>query len=204
MSHSDSDFPSLKYLIISRHCSKEVKVQKHSSPATSLIKMEQMIFERDVPIPSDGINLRADVFRPQSTKRVPVIMTMGPYVKGVEYKTGYSAPWNWLISTQPDILPGSTRSFMTFRDCRSGALDPLGICCRSRGLQGLRQITRITRHAVAAGGTGLLQRNRVGRDTRLVQWQGQIEGHLVLCYYTVAGGCASVSHLSLPMLPFLL
>ncbi|KAF5701099.1 peptidase S15, partial [Fusarium mundagurra] len=73
-----------------------------------------MIIDRDVPILSDDIYLRADVFRPQGTKRVPIIMTMGPYGKGVEYKKGYAAQWDWLISTHPDILPGSTRSFMTW------------------------------------------------------------------------------------------
>ncbi|KAL2061378.1 hypothetical protein VTL71DRAFT_7651 [Oculimacula yallundae] len=75
---------------------------------------ERMIIERDVPILSDDIHLRADVFRPKGTERVPVVMTMGPYGKGVEYKTGYAAQWKWLIDTHPDILPGSKRSFMTW------------------------------------------------------------------------------------------
>jgi putative CocE/NonD family hydrolase len=79
-------------------------------------KMNKMIIERDVPIPSDDITLRADVFRPKDSNSnpAPVIMTMGPYGKGVEYKTGYPPQWKWLITTYPDILPGSTRSFMTW------------------------------------------------------------------------------------------
>lgn len=43
-----------------------------------------MIIERDVPIPmEDGLILRADVFRPESDGPHPVIMTLGPYGKGV-------------------------------------------------------------------------------------------------------------------------
>jgi putative CocE/NonD family hydrolase len=78
--------------------------------------MDNMIIERDVAIPSDDITLRADVFRPKDSNSspAPVIMTMGPYGKGVEYKTGYPSQWEWLITTYPDVLPGSTRSFMTW------------------------------------------------------------------------------------------
>jgi predicted acyl esterase len=74
-----------------------------------------MIVERDVAIPTDdGLKLRADIFRPNDGKPAPVIMTQGPYGKGVEYKTGYKAQWEWLLKTHPDILPNSTKSFMTW------------------------------------------------------------------------------------------
>jgi predicted acyl esterase len=74
-----------------------------------------VIIERDVPIPcDDGLILRGDVFRPDDGKPAPVIMALGPYGKGVEYSDGYAAQWNWLISTYPDILPGSTKSYMTW------------------------------------------------------------------------------------------
>ncbi len=50
-----------------------------------------MIIERDVPIPvDDGNILRADVFRPADGKPAPVIMTLGPYGKGVRYKDGFA------------------------------------------------------------------------------------------------------------------
>ncbi|KIX01077.1 uncharacterized protein Z518_10143 [Rhinocladiella mackenziei CBS 650.93] len=74
-----------------------------------------MIIERDVPIPmDDGLILRADVFRP-TEGRHPVIMTLGPYGKGVPYRDGFKIQWDWLISTYPDILrPGSSREFMNW------------------------------------------------------------------------------------------
>ena len=42
-----------------------------------------MLIEWDALIPmSDGIALRADVFRPPEDGKYPVLMTMGPYGKG--------------------------------------------------------------------------------------------------------------------------
>ncbi|GAA1826787.1 CocE/NonD family hydrolase [Pseudonocardia ailaonensis] len=74
-----------------------------------------MIIERDVAVPcDDGTVLRADVFRPDGPDPVPVVMTLGPYGKGVRYEDGYAPQWNWLVTTYPQVLPGSTRSFMTW------------------------------------------------------------------------------------------
>lgn len=74
-----------------------------------------MIMERDVPIPmDDGIVLRADVYRPKVEAKVPVVLTMGPYGKGLRYQDGYSPQWKWLIEKHPEILDGSTGSYLTW------------------------------------------------------------------------------------------
>src|SRR4051812_8896204 len=45
-----------------------------------------MIVDLDVPITmDDGLVLRADVFRPRTKGSVPVLMTLGPYGKGIPY-----------------------------------------------------------------------------------------------------------------------
>ncbi|MBV8743838.1 MAG: CocE/NonD family hydrolase, partial [Xanthobacteraceae bacterium] len=76
---------------------------------------ETMVIERDLPITmDDGLILRADVYRPKSDVPVPVIMTSGPYGKGVMYQDHYKVMWDWLITQHPDLLPGSTRSFLTW------------------------------------------------------------------------------------------
>ena len=76
---------------------------------------EGMIIERDVDIPmDDGLVLKADVYRPDTRAPVPVIMTMGPYGKGVMYQDHYKPMWEWLVGKHPDILGGSTRSFLTW------------------------------------------------------------------------------------------
>lgn len=74
-----------------------------------------MIIERDVPIPADdGLVLRADVFRPEGNQPVPALIVAGPYGKGVDYKEGYKAQWDWMCEKHPDWLPGSSRSYMTW------------------------------------------------------------------------------------------
>ncbi|WP_275559414.1 CocE/NonD family hydrolase [Streptomyces sp. 5-6(2022)] len=74
-----------------------------------------MIIDRDVAVPTDdGTVLRADVYRPDTTEPVPVLMTLGPYGKGVQYKDGYAPQWDWLVTTHPGILPGSTRAYMAW------------------------------------------------------------------------------------------
>jgi predicted acyl esterase len=74
-----------------------------------------MIIERDLPIlMDDGVVLRADVYRPDTAAPVPVIMTHGPYGKGVMYQEHYKLMWDWLVKEHPDLLPGSTRSYLTW------------------------------------------------------------------------------------------
>ena len=46
-----------------------------------------MIIERDLPVTmDDGQVLRVDVYRPNTRKKVPVVMAGGPYGKGVKYR----------------------------------------------------------------------------------------------------------------------
>jgi uncharacterized protein len=74
-----------------------------------------MIIERDLGISmDDGIVLKADVFRPDESSKFPVIMTMGPYAKGLRYQEGYAPQWNWLFDRHPEILKGSTGSYLAW------------------------------------------------------------------------------------------
>jgi hypothetical protein len=74
---------------------------------------ETMVIERDNPISmDDGLVIRADVYRPKTQYPVPVIMTSGPYGKGVKYQEHYKLMWEWLVEQHPDVLTGSTRSFL--------------------------------------------------------------------------------------------
>jgi uncharacterized protein len=56
-----------------------------------------MIIERDVGIRmDDGLVIRADVYRPDDAGPHPVVMTLGPYGKGVPYRVGFKPQWEWL------------------------------------------------------------------------------------------------------------
>jgi hypothetical protein len=75
----------------------------------------RIVIERDVEIAmDDGVALRADVFRPDGRHPVPVVMTLGPYGKGVRYQDGYKTQWEWLSDSHPDILEGSSRNYLTW------------------------------------------------------------------------------------------
>lgn len=66
----------------------------------------------DAPIEtSDGIVLRADVFRPLDEGRYPVILTYGPYAKGLAFQEGNKGNWDMLIKLHPDVLEGSSNKY---------------------------------------------------------------------------------------------
>lgn len=77
--------------------------------------LSEFIIERDVPVKmDDGIDLRADVFRPNTGTPVPVIMTMGPYGKGVRCQDHYKHSWDFLTRAHPDLLSGSQHRWLTW------------------------------------------------------------------------------------------
>ena len=68
-----------------------------------------MILDRNVEIPMrDGALLRADVFRPDTADRFPVLMTLGPYGKDVPLREFMPQAWDLLIERYPDILSCSS------------------------------------------------------------------------------------------------
>ena len=59
-----------------------------------------MIIERDLQIKmDDGLVLRCDVFRPDTKKKVPIVMAGGPYGKGVKYQEHYKPLLSWIENT---------------------------------------------------------------------------------------------------------
>ena len=69
----------------------------------------------DMPIPmDDGIVMRADVFSPVEQGRYPVILTYGPYAKGLAFQEGNSAAWERLVTGHPEILEGSSNLYQSW------------------------------------------------------------------------------------------
>lgn len=70
---------------------------------------EGMRVDWDVPIVmDDGVVLRADVFRPIEEGRYPVLITYGPYAKGLAFQDGYPSAWERMARLHPDVTAGST------------------------------------------------------------------------------------------------
>src|SRR5262249_31270354 len=70
----------------------------------ALERADNMIIERNVTIQmDDGTLLRADVFRPEGQGKFPVLMTYGPYAKGLHFADGYAPQWKKLNSDFPEV-----------------------------------------------------------------------------------------------------
>jgi len=74
-----------------------------------------MTIDWDAPVVmDDGITLRADVFRPTETGRYPVILSYGPYAKGLAFQEGYKGNWARLIKAAPEVLQGSSNKYQNW------------------------------------------------------------------------------------------
>jgi uncharacterized protein len=89
-----------------------------------------MIIERDVPVPAgDGVVLRADVFRPEGPGRCPVILSCGPYAKGLAFQEGYPGQWRLLTEQHPDVARGSSNVHQNWEVVDPEKWVPDGYCC---------------------------------------------------------------------------
>jgi predicted acyl esterase len=71
-----------------------------------------MRIDWDVPITmDDGLVLRADVFRPIADGQYPVILTYGPYAKGLAFQDGYPSAWERMAQKHPDVTAGSSNLY---------------------------------------------------------------------------------------------
>jgi predicted acyl esterase len=69
----------------------------------------------DAPVPmGDGVVMRADVFLPIAEGRYPVILTYGPYGKGLAFQDGNTAAWERLVEGHPEILEGSSNKYQSW------------------------------------------------------------------------------------------
>jgi len=86
--------------------------------------------EWDVAIAmDDGIVLRADVFRPIGQGKHPVILSYGPYAKGLSFQEGYKGNWARLIEAAPEILIGSTNKYQNWELVDPERWVPDGYAC---------------------------------------------------------------------------
>ena len=61
----------------------------------------------------DGLVVRADVFRPVTEGRHPVILSYGPYAKGLAFQDGYPSAWQRMVAEHPDVASGSTNQYQS-------------------------------------------------------------------------------------------
>ena len=74
-----------------------------------------MQIDWDVPIRmDDGIVLRADVYRPVGDGKYPIILSYGPYAKGLSFQEGYKSQWSRVIKSAPNVLQGSSNKYQNW------------------------------------------------------------------------------------------
>src|SRR6516164_590818 len=89
---------------------REGKTHEHRSEVR-----DGMRIDWDVPIKmDDGLVLRADVFRPVKDGRYPVILSYGPYAKGLAFQDGYPSAWQRMVEQHPDVTAGSSNLYQSW------------------------------------------------------------------------------------------
>jgi predicted acyl esterase len=74
-----------------------------------------MHIDWDVPITmDDGLVLRADVFRPVAESPYPVILSYGPYAKGLAFQDGYPSAWERMAQKHIDVTAGSSNLYQSW------------------------------------------------------------------------------------------
>lgn len=89
-----------------------------------------MQIDWDAPIEmDDGIVLRADVFRPAAHGEYPVILSYGPYAKGLAFQEAYKGNWARLIKAAPEVLTGSSNKYQNWELVDPEKWVPDGYAC---------------------------------------------------------------------------
>ena len=89
-----------------------------------------MRIDWNAPIPmDDGIVLRADVFRPISDGRYAVILTYGPYGKGLSFQEFFKSQWDRMTAAFPETAKGSTNKYQNWEVVDPEKWVPDGYIC---------------------------------------------------------------------------
>ncbi|MFP3916100.1 MAG: CocE/NonD family hydrolase, partial [Actinomycetota bacterium] len=77
----------------------------------------------------DGLELSADVFRPDDDDVHPVILSYGPYAKGLLFQEGYPDQWNRMIEAYPEVAEGTTNQYQAWEVPDPEKWVPHGYAC---------------------------------------------------------------------------
>lgn len=78
---------------------------------------------------SDGAIVRADIFRPDGKGEYPVLMSCGPYGKGLHFSEGFPMQWKGLTSQYPEVLRGSSGRYANWETADPERWVPFGYVC---------------------------------------------------------------------------
>jgi uncharacterized protein len=94
------------------------------------MQQDRMQIDWDVGIRmDDGIVLRADVFRPAREGSYPVLLSYGPYAKGLAFQDGYPSAWQKMVADHPDVPHGSSNLYQNWEVVDPEKWVPDGYVC---------------------------------------------------------------------------
>jgi predicted acyl esterase len=89
-----------------------------------------MLIEWDVPIEmEDGIVLRADVFTPTGPDQYPVLLSYGPYGKGLAFQEAYRPQWEYMVEQYPEVAEGTSNRYQNWEVVDPEKWVPDGYVC---------------------------------------------------------------------------
>ena len=98
-------------------------------PETTVVR-DGMKIDWDVPIEmDDGTVLRCDVYRPVEDGAYPVLITYGPYGKGLHFEDLYTQQWRRMCELHPDVPAGSTNKYQNWEVVDPEKWVPDGYVC---------------------------------------------------------------------------
>jgi predicted acyl esterase len=91
---------------------------------------DSMQIDWNVPVTmDDGLILCADVFRPLAEGKYPVILSYGPYAKGLAFQDGYPNQWQRMTEEHRDVAAGSTNKYQNWEVVDPEKWVPDGYVC---------------------------------------------------------------------------
>ena len=73
--------------------------------------------------------LRADLYRPDADGKYPVILSYGPYAKGLAFQDGYPSAWQRMVAEHPDVAYGSSNLYQSWEVVDPEKWVPEGYAC---------------------------------------------------------------------------
>lgn len=149
-----------------------------------------MIIDWDVPINmDDGIVLRADIFRPDKPGRFPVLLSYGPYGKGLSFQEGYATAWQMMTDEFPEVAEGTSNLYQNWEVVDPEKWVPDGYICMRVDSRGA---------GTSQGRLDIFSPREVKDHYNCIEWAGVQEwssgkigligiSYLGMCQWQVAG-----------------
>lgn len=137
-----------------------------SQDALNFVHRDGMRIAWDVPVPmDDGAVLRADIFLPEKEQRYPVLLTHGPYGKGLAFQDGHFEPiWTMMTTAHPETAAYSSNRYQVWETPDPERWTRHGYACVRVDSRGAGK---------SPGKIDLLSRREVADHAVCIEWAGE-------------------------------